>query len=506
MTRVALRGGRWVALQSVGLQVLSVITTAILTRLLAPEDFGIIAVTTVLVGLFSLVNSFGLNASVIRRPDLDDTILATFFWLAVILGAAATGILVFASVPLASSFGQSASAPYVAAMAPVLLLSLVRSVPGAVLSRQLRFGPVAGVAVVDFLAYAIVAVSLAATTDLAAWAIVIGRLVGAATSLLAMFALAKWRPRAQFRWSAVREDILFNVGVMANGIAGFLSRNLDYWVVGRLGARELGVYYIAYLLPNVLRRRLTIVGTDVMFPILSRLTDDRERFGRGFLDSVRLLSMTGFPMMFGLAAVADAVVPLTFGSAFASGAEPASILAVASGFSILLAVTAPVFLADGVPLRSAGVGAFRVVVTGVGLLIALDIGTLEAAAWAVLVGTLASVIALLVLVLQRLPIRGLDILKATAPATVSSVAMVAVVLAVKRVAGTAALDWPGFIAVVAIGVVAYLGFGLVAFRSSFLQLFKNLKTVVGSSGKRPSSDPATEDTAQKSQDLGGGDW
>lgn len=506
MTQVALRGGRWVAIQSVGVQVLSVITTAILTRLLAPEDFGIIAVTTVLIGLFSLVNSFGINASVIRRPDLDDTVLATFFWLALMLGAAATGVLIIASVPLASSFGQTASAPFVAALAPVLLLSLVRSVPGAVLSRQLRFGPVAGVAMLDFVAYAVVAVSLAATTDLAAWTVVIGRLVGAGISLVAMFVFARWRPRSGFKWSAVREDIFFNMGVLANGVAGFLSRNLDYWVVGRLGARELGVYYIAYLLPNVLRRRLTIVGTEVMFPVLSRLTDDRERFGRGFLDSVRLLSMIGFPMMFGLAAVADSVVPLIFGSAFAPGAESASILAVASGFSILLAVTAPVFLADGVPMRSAGVGVFRVVVTGVGLVIALDVGTLEAVAWAVLVGTVVSVIALLALVLQRLPLRWVDILKTVGPATVSSLVMVATVLVAKRVVGTAALAWPGLVAVVSAGVVAYVGFGMVAFRSAYRQLFRNLRTVVGSSSKRQSSDPATEDTAQKSQDLGGGDW
>ena len=96
--------------------------------------------------------------------------------------------------------------------------------------------------------------------------------------------------------------------VGSNAVIGFLARNIDYWIVGRLGVRALGVYYIAYVLPNVLKRRLALAGTEVMFPILSRITDERERFGRAFLDATRFITIAGFPMMFGLAAVADAVV------------------------------------------------------------------------------------------------------------------------------------------------------------------------------------------------------
>lgn len=478
MTNVALRGGRWMALQSVGLQVLSVVTTAILARLLAPEDFGIIAITSVLVGFFSLVNAYGINASVVRRPDLNDTIVSTYFWLAVMLGAAATVVLLAFSGLLASSFGQPSTAPFVRAMAPVLLFNLVRSVPLAVLSRRLRFGPVASVGVIDFVVYAGVAIVLAATTDIGAWSVIIGRVLGAVASLAAAFALSRWRPLARFRWSAVVEDISFNVGVMVNAVIGFLARNIDYWIVGRLGVRALGVYYIAYVLPNVLKRRLTLAGTEVMFPILSRITDERERFGRAFLDSTRFITMAGFPMMFGLAVVADAVVRLIFGVAYLDAIRPMSILAVASGVSILFATAYPVFLADGVPLRGTPPPVLRILVTGAGMVIALEVGTLVAVSWAVFAGTMAGVILAEFLVVRRLDLRLRDVARAMAPATVCSLVMIAVVLGAKRLLGEAALTWPGLVAAVATGVAAYIGSGLLLFRPAFRKFLKNVRIVV----------------------------
>jgi PST family polysaccharide transporter len=489
------------ALQSVGLQVLSVVTTAILARLLAPEDFGIIAITTVLVGFFSLVNAYGINASVIRRPDLDDTIVSTYFWLAVMLGTTATLVLMALSGLLASSFGQASTAPFVAAMAPVLLFNLVRSVPLAILSRRLRFGPVAGVAVIDFVVYAGIAIALAATTDIGAWSVIIGRVLGAAASLIAAFAFSRWRPLATFRWSAVIQDITFNLGVLANAVIGFLARNIDYWIVGRLGVRALGVYYIAYVLPNVLKRRLALAGTEVMFPILSRITDERERFGRAFLDATRFITIAGFPMMFGLAAVADAVVRLLFGSAYLDAIEPMSILAVASGVSILFATAYPVFLADGVPLRGTPPPVLRILVTGAGMVIALEVGTIVAVSWAVFAGTMAGVILAEFLVVRRLDLRLRDVVIAVAPATVCSLVMIAVVLGAKRILGEAALTWPGLVAVVAAGAAAYLASGMLMFRRAFRRFLKNLRTAILPSRRREDGET---DAAELSAGIGDG--
>ena len=492
MTQVALQGGRWMALQSVGLQVLSVVTTAVLARLLAPEDFGIIAITTVLIGLFSLVNAYGINASVIRRPDLDDTILSTYFWLAVLLGTAATAALMALSGVLAASFGQPSSMPYILVMAPVLLFNLVRSVPLAVLSRQLRFGPVAAVAVLDFVVYAGVAVLLAATTDIGAWAIIIGRLLGSISSLGVAFALSRWRPEARFRWGAIAGDVSFNLAVLVNGVLGFLARNLDYWVVGRLGVRALGIYYIAYLIPNVLRRRLTLASTEVMFPVLSRITDDRERLARGYLDSTRFMTLTAFPAMLGLAVIADAVITLFFGSAYFDAIQPASILAVASAIAILMSTAFPVFLADGVPQQSAAVGVLRLVVTGAGLVVAARIGNLVAVAWAVLIAVSVSVIVLQALLVRRLPMTWRDVAGSLAPAVVSSLVMVPAVLGAKRLLGESALEWPGLIVLMAVGIATYVGFGLIAYRTVFVRFFANLKSVVRSSSK--SDDPESAST------------
>ncbi len=480
MTEIALQGGRWVALQSFGVQFLSVFTTALLARLLAPEDFGIIAVASVLVALFALVNTFGINASVVRRRDVDDTLVSTFFWLALGLGAVATAVLATASGPLASSFGQAGAAPYVAALAPVMLLSLLRSVPTAVLSRELRFGAVAAIGVIDFISYVSVAIALAAAFDLGAWSVVLGRLVAGASSMLSAFVLSRWRPRAEFSWLSIRKDIAFNATMVVNGVIAFASRNIDYWVVGRLGTATLGIYYIAYVIPNVLKRRLSIVGTNVMFPILSRITDDRERLGRGFLDSTRLITLIGFPLMFGLAAVSDGVIPLLFGSEYQGAVRPASIIAVAAGVSVIISTTAPVFIADGVPQKSAVVGAVRLVVIAVGLAMTYSRGTLTGVAWAVFAGIIAAVAVSQLLVVPSLPISGRDVVASIAPATVSSLVMVAAVTGTKRLLGDTSLEWPGLISVVLIGVATYLAFGFVAYRSAFLRLFKNLKLIVTS--------------------------
>lgn len=81
-----------------------------------------------------------------------------------------------------------------------------------------------------------------------------------------------------FVWSSIRSDLRFNGGFFATSTASFVSKNVDYWAVSfTLGAAELGTYYVAFVLPNILRQRMTWLASDILFPVMARARHDHDR-------------------------------------------------------------------------------------------------------------------------------------------------------------------------------------------------------------------------------------
>lgn len=473
----AMSGGRWGAIRSVVLQVLNIATTAVLARLLVPEDFGLVAITVLVLTMFELVTRVGFGASVIRRQPLTVEMTSTFFWASLGLGLIVGGAAAIFARPAAALAGSVDAAPLVLLAAVTLPINLAGRVPSALLSRELRFRATAALEIGGSLIHTLVAVALA-YLGLGALAVVVGQVCRSVYTLVASFVLSQFKPTWTFDREVIAEDLGFNTGWLGADLVTYANKNVDYWFVGNtMGPHSLGVYYVAFVIPNLLRMRVSMIGHDVLYPVASRIQDDLPRIVAAYLRVVRLVTFMVAPAMLGLAIIADLAVRIGFGPDWGDAVGPLRVIAIAAVITSVTVVANPLFGALGRPGILVTTGLATLAALSVGLAVSRSFGSLVAVATAVLIAALVEA----VVVISRLrPFIGMrlgDLLSSTVPFLASAVVMAVAVWALRvYVIGDMHVVVQAIIAVAA-GAVVYLGVGWLLFRSIFAEQLRATRSM-----------------------------
>ena len=495
MRTVALTGGRWGAIEGVALQALQVLSTMALARLLTPDDFGIVAVVSLVVVLFGIVTNAGFGASVVRRQHIDQAYLSSMFWVSSLVGVGALIAATLLAPVFASLAGNPAATPYLAVASLSLLFGLVVSVPRSLLLREFRFKETSSAAVGGFVLYMAIAIPLAALTPLGAWAIVLGRVGSSAFRMGAQWIMSGWLPSFHLRWSEIREDLGFNAAFLGMRGSQYVAKNVDYWFVGSmLGSAALGTYYIAYVLPDLLRRRMTAAVSSTLFVTVSGFATDRMRVRRGYHDSVRLITLAAYPVLIGMALLSNELIRVAFGSQWLDAIEPMAILAVAAAVNVIGPVGSSILTALGMPSRNIFVNLTWAAMIVVGLSFTIQEGGLIAVAIVVLIGSAAARVLQIGLLRGPISLRWGSVFGALWPAAATTIAMSVAVYGTRLLIEDLGSVVVRLVILVAVGIVSYFGFGFLAFRSVFSGASKDLKTMlVGGKVRRPADvDPIAD--------------
>jgi O-antigen/teichoic acid export membrane protein len=320
--RLAGRGALWGVIAQVTQQLLSVAATMVLARLLTPADFGVVTASVTVLMFVQLALALGWGAAIVRRPEVDDAYLSTIFWVVTGMGVALGAGMAVAAPFLADLVGIPSAASYLMVLGISCIPSAALVVPHSILQRRLQLQATHVTAMVSFAVYAVVQVTLA-LAGAGAWAVVIGMVAQSTVQLIGLLIAARWLPRPVFRRRAIGEDFRLAGGLLFNNGLTYGVRNADYVIVGNLlGAAALGAYYVAYVLPQILRLRVTWAAGSVMFPMLTRSQSDPRRTQQVYDHTHLLLAWIGFPAMVGLAVLAEPVVQVFFGSQWGAAVTP----------------------------------------------------------------------------------------------------------------------------------------------------------------------------------------
>jgi PST family polysaccharide transporter len=457
---------------------MSLLITAVLARLLSTDDYGLVAISVVVLAMFELLTRVGFAATVIRRERLDRADASTFLWASVALGLVAGLLAVLISGPAAALAGDVEAAPLVALAAVTLPINLAGRIPLGLLSRDLRFRTIAVIEIWGIAVHGVVAVLLA-IAGFGALAVVIGQVSRSIVLLVGAFVTARFRPLITFKGSAIREELSFNAAWLGGDLITYASKNSDYWFVGNtLGTGSLGVYYVAYVIPTMLRRRITAIGHEVFYPIASRIQSDRSRLVGAYLRIAGLVGFVVTPAMLGLAAVADLAIDIGFGDKWSEAASPMRLIAVASAMTASVVVGAPIFPAIKRPgvLVTIGLSSLGVLVAG--LVVAFRLGTLTAVAGAVLGAATVEVLLMLYLLQRFVDLKVKDFVLAIGPFFLSSLAMLPAVVGVRLIVPTGTNVVVEAAASVVSGTLVYLGVGRLLFSAAFAEQWRESRHLI----------------------------
>lgn len=292
---------------------LTVGSTAVLARLLAPRDFGLIAMAAAVGNLLLLFQDLGLGTVTVQRSELTTSQASGLFWINVALGMLLAVIMAGAAPLVARFYGQPALTAVTIALAAGFVLAGLSVQHTALLRRQMRFAALARIDIASLVLGVGVAITSAAL-GAGYWALVYLQLVQQGASACGAWLTCRWRPTVPARSAEVRALLPFGAGLTAFNVLAYLTRNLDNVVLGRAaGAAPLGLYLKAYSLLLLPVDRIRVPAAAVVVPALSHLQDDPSSFRRYFLKAIMSVVAVGMPAVVFLFVFADDAIRVVLG-------------------------------------------------------------------------------------------------------------------------------------------------------------------------------------------------
>jgi PST family polysaccharide transporter len=345
----AVTGFLWGYSAYVGGRLLKLLATAILARILFPQDFGLVAFALLMLGLLEAVRDFGIKDALIYTQERIDEVAETAFVINLVIGTVQC-LLGLLLAPLAVHFVDDVRAvDVVRVLSVTLLINALGNTHGGLLQKKLKFRQHALPDILSTLGNGVVAVTFA-FLGYGVWSLVAGHLAGSVVRTASRWRLLPWIPR--FRFSTERARALFGYGVyiLLFELLGVLAFYADQWMVGiLLGTAQLGYYMIAMRMPELVTQNFCMVLTKVLFPTFSVIQNDRERLTRGFHTAMKYTAFVTVPAGVGLAAVAPELVPLLFGDQWHAAIVLTQVLALVGTVATLYWSAGDVFKAIGRP-------------------------------------------------------------------------------------------------------------------------------------------------------------
>jgi len=347
LRRKATQSIGWIVLERWTSRLLALIVIAVLTRLLAPEDFGLLAMATVVTAILQVFVEAGFVTVLVQKKDLSPKDSSTAFWTSVALSVVLYAALFLSAPLIAVLFGEPQLTEVLRVMGLGLPISSLSQVPAALLERSFGFKSLAVRQVIGVLCGTAVAIPVAFAGG-GVWALVAQALVTSAASVIVLWTATPWRPKWEYSIASLRSMGSTGVRVMGIGLLDAVQQNIDKLIVGAFfSAQDLGYYYLAQRIGTILIELVTTVMSRVTLTTFAKVQDDLPRLNRIFLQMTFASSAIGVPM-FGLVAVlATQIVPFAFGPGWDETVPIMWILAGGWAFGAVMYFDRNAFLAIG---------------------------------------------------------------------------------------------------------------------------------------------------------------
>lgn len=321
-------GGMIAVVSQFSRMALQLLSVAVLARLLAPEDFGIVVMATAITSFVALFSDLGLNAATVQNQELDQK-LSSRLWTINVLVALVVMIFAWGLAPFANLlYNNSKVAPVILATAVALPLTALCAQHRALMMRRMLWVRLHGTDITATALGFIITALLAWKTDLGYWAIVIGNLSRAAVLNILCFAVFPWIPDRVTDFLGSGKAVRFGLNLTGFHFVNYFHRSLDNVLLGVFsGATAVGFYSRAYSLFMLPVTGLTAPIGTATIPALSRTVDDPPRWRTIYLTTLTGVTIIACPVAYVFFIFPFETVDLLYGEGWRPSAEVLKILA-----------------------------------------------------------------------------------------------------------------------------------------------------------------------------------
>lgn len=364
--------------------IISLVVAGVLARLIAPKDFGIVAIATVIISFFNIFSDLGIGPAIIQNKELTKENYTQIFsftiWQGLILA-----ILFFFSSWIIADFYDSAILKTICQLLSVnLFFASVNIVPKALLYKNKEFQFIAYRSLITQVIGGTLAV-IAALMGVGLYALIINPIL----SSLFLFILSYWKYPQKIRitWGleSIRKIFSFSAYQFLFNVINYFSRNMDKLLIGKyMNLTELGYYEKSYRLMMLPLQNITYVISPVMHPIFSEFQNDPVKLAGYYEKVVRFLAFVGLPLSVFLWFDAREITLFIFGDQWLPSVPVFQILTLSVGIQVVFSTSGSIFQAANDTKSLFICGIFAAILNVSGMLIGIFIfKTLEAVAWCI---------------------------------------------------------------------------------------------------------------------------
>jgi O-antigen/teichoic acid export membrane protein len=318
--RTTIHGTAWRYLAFISGKLLVFVSTVILARLLTPDDFGVVGYAVTAITFLDIVNDLGVGPALIYH-DEDERTSTTAFWLSLSFGIALLGIGWVLAPYAGAYFRDPRVIPVTRALSFTFPINALGGIQASVLYKKLSFGKMLIPDLLMAFTKGIVSIGLA-MLGLGAWSLIWGQISGTLVSSAVYWIITPWHPNFAFDTKVARGLISYGLNIVWVDLLSEVLLNLDYILVGRyLGSVELGLYTLAFRMPDLMILQFSRVLGQVVFPVFTHMRDVPGNLARAFSQVLRYVSLVTIPLGIGLSLVAAPLVITLFTSKW-EGAIP----------------------------------------------------------------------------------------------------------------------------------------------------------------------------------------
>ena len=316
--------------------VISLVVAGILARLLSPDDFGIVAVATVIIAFFNLLTDMGVSPAIVQHKSLTKDDLSDIFSFTIWTGIGIS-ILFFASSWIIADYYQSDTLRILCQLLSVnLFFASATIVPGAMFYRNKEFKFIAIRSFVIQISAGAAAVT-AALCGAGLYALIINPIVSSVLIFVISFQRYPQRLRFTLGLRVLRKIFSYSAYQFLFNVINYFSRNLDKLLIGKyMSMSDLGYYEKSYRLMMLPLQNITQVITPVMHPIFSDFQNDKGKLLSSYERIVRFLAFIGLPLSVLLFFTAEEVTLIIFGDQWMPSVPVFRILSLSVGIQIIL--------------------------------------------------------------------------------------------------------------------------------------------------------------------------
>lgn len=304
----ALKGSVWTILEKISSNIVSFIVSMILARILAPEEFGKVALLMVFISICDIFVESGLGIALIQKKNVTEIDFSTIFYfnnfISVLLYA-----IVYITAPYIAMFYNDITLTLVfRILGLMIIVSGLNNVQQAYVSKTMQFKRFFFSNFSGTLFSGIIGIILA-IKGLGIWAIVIQQLLNRIINTIVLWFTVKWRPKLLFSFKSLRMLFSFGINLLLKSLLENIFMNVYALIIGKsISTSELAYYNRGQQFPNTISSSIEYPIQKVMLPTFSIMQDDCKELRKTYKQTIRIIMFFVCPILIGLAATGKSII------------------------------------------------------------------------------------------------------------------------------------------------------------------------------------------------------